>query len=118
MTTVLLDQQGYVQLPYDPQRPTGFTVPAGIKLVRAGTEIIVGNPCNVWVQTGGQGSTQLCVTDDGVLLHAEGRTAQRHDDLRAKSVIYGPAAPSVFAPPADFKKLDPARNGPLPRTPG
>ena len=118
MTVVLLDQQGYVELPYDPRRPTGFTVPADLPLTRAGTEIIVGNPCNVWVQKSDQGGTQLCVTDDGVLLHAEGRTSAHHDDLRATSVIYGPAAPSKFAPPADFKKLNPPRSTAQKRAPG
>lgn len=118
MTVVLLDQQGYVELPYDPRRPTGFTVPADLPLARAGTEIIVGNPCNVWVQKSDQDSTLLCVTDDGVLLHAEGRTSALHDDLRATSVIYGPAAPSAFVPPADFKKLTTPRGTAAARAPG
>ena len=118
MTLVLLDQRGYVQLPYDPQRPTGLTVPAGLPLTRAGTEIVVGNPCNVWVQKSDQGSTQLCVNDDGVLLHAEGRVSALHDDLRATSVIYGPQPPGAFTAPADFKKLDPPRSAAAARTPG
>ena len=46
MTVVLLDQHGYVEMPYDPARPTGFTVPPGIALTRAGTEIIVGKWIN------------------------------------------------------------------------
>lgn len=105
MTVVLLDQHGYVELPYDPSRLTGFTVPPGIELKRAGTEVVVGNPCADWVEKTEQGSTLLCVTDDGVLLHSQGRTSQRGGELIATSMTYGPPGPTVFVPPADFQKL-------------
>jgi hypothetical protein len=118
MTVVLLDEHGYVQLPYDPKKPTGFTVPSGIALKRAGTEVIVGNACNVWVQKDDDNSTQLCVTDDGVLLHAENRTPARIDTLKATSVIYGPVPSSALVPPADFQKLPAPHSAKGARAPG
>jgi hypothetical protein len=115
MSLVLLDQRGYVETPYDPQRPTGFTVPPGIALVRGRNDVVAGNPCTLWHAKGDQGGGSLCVTDDGVVLRAQGYDEQHRGDLEATSIIYGPQPASVFAPPADFRKLD---LSPRPAAPG
>ncbi|MEJ0019271.1 MAG: hypothetical protein WDN25_22490 [Acetobacteraceae bacterium] len=122
MMMVLLDERGYVEVPFDPQRPTGFTVPPDLALVRGRNEIIVGNPCTLWYAKRGEGGGSLCVTDDGVLLRADGYGEQRRGNLVATSVVYGPQPASVFAPPAGFRKLDitrrPAPASPDARKPG
>ncbi len=109
MTIVLLDQNGYVEMPYDPARPTGFTVPTDLGLGRVGSEVIAGYPCSIWQTKVGQGNRALCITDDGVLLRSQDNGAQHHDDLEATMVVYGPQPATVFAPPSGFKKLDMAR---------
>jgi hypothetical protein len=106
MTLVLLDQQGYIELPYDAQRLTGFTVPPGLALVRGDSVIVSGNACTLWHAKFNQGNGNLCVTDDGVLLRAQGYDVNHRGDLEATSIIYGPQPASVFAPPADFRKLE------------
>jgi hypothetical protein len=106
MTLVLLDQRGYVELSYDAQRLTGFTVPPGLALVAGDSVIVSGNACTLWHAKFNQGNGNLCVTDHGVLLRAQGYDVNHCGDLEATSIIYGPQPASVFAPPPDFRKLE------------
>lgn len=106
MMMVLLDQHGYVEGPFDPKRQTGFTVPADLPLLRGESDIVAGNPCTLWNAKIGYGSSALCVTDDGVVLSAQGNRQDHVGDLTATSVIYGPQPATVFDPPPDFRKLD------------
>ena len=106
---VLLDQQGYVETPHDPNRQIGFTVPSNVPLVRGSNDVVAGDTCTLWHARLGAGDGALCVTDDGVLLKAEGFDDNHAGDLVATSVIYGPVSESEFAPPSGFRKLDIAR---------
>jgi len=103
---VLLDQRGYVETPYDPNRQTGFTVPSNVPLVRGRNDVVAGYTCTLWHAKIGAGDGSLCVTDDGVLLKAEAFNDIHAGDLVATSVIYGPVPEDVFAPPPTFRKLE------------
>lgn len=105
-TMVLLDEHGYVETPYDPNRQTGFTVPANIPLMRGNGDVVAGYPCTLWHAKVTAGEGVVCVTEDGVLLQANGFNDNHNGDLTATSVVYGPVPESVFAPPTGFRKLD------------
>jgi hypothetical protein len=105
-TMVLLDEHGYVQTPYDPSRPTGFTVPANVPLVRGNGDVVAGYPCTLWHAKVTAGDGVVCVTEDGVLLEANSFNDNRAGDMTATSVVYGPVPESVFAPPDGFRKLE------------
>lgn len=90
----------------DPAMVPGFVLPAGAKAVRAGTDTVAGLGCAVWRLNGPRGSGTACVTDDGVVLRADGRAEHGSGRLEAVSVTYAPQPAALFAPPAGFARMD------------
>jgi hypothetical protein len=80
--------------------------------------IVAGNSCTQWHAKTNEGSGNLRVTDDGVVLRARDCDQEHRSDLEATSIIYGPRPASVFTPPEDFRKLDIAPLQGKPADPG
>jgi hypothetical protein len=106
MILVMTQQHAYMDLPYDPRRV--LTLEAnGTTFTRLGQDTVAGIGCTVYDAKRPDHSGQVCLSDDGVLLRAKSdNPAQASGGLEAISVAYGPQPASLFAPPADFQKID------------
>jgi hypothetical protein len=106
MAMLIGPRQVMVETKLDPALIPGFVLPAGAKAVRAGTDTVAGLGCAVWRMSGPRGSGTACVTDDGVVLRADGSAEHGSGDLEAVSVTYAPQPAALFAPPAGFARMD------------
>ena len=62
---------------------------------------VAGRACTLWDVRSGRDSATSCLTADGVLLRAEGRTGDAAGStLEAVRVQDGPQPPALFHPPA------------------
>lgn len=104
MTMVLITQQSYLQVPFDPQHAPGLDIPAGVTMTRSGTDRIAGTPCTLWDMRGQQGSGTACIAGDGLLLRVSGLSGGAAA-LEAVSVSYGAQPASLFALPAGLHPL-------------
>ena len=83
-----------------------YLLDPGMQFTRAGSAIVAGLPCTEWRVRSPRGAGTGCVTADGVLLRFNGTDARgRQGSLVATEVRYGPLAPSLFVPPADFHQM-------------
>ncbi|MEO9188920.1 MAG: hypothetical protein ABI224_02795 [Acetobacteraceae bacterium] len=106
MEMLIGSRQMVLETKLDPTLVPGFVLPTGAKAVRAGTDTVAGLGCTVWRLTGPRGSGAACITEDGVVLRAEGKAERGSGRLEAVSVTYAPQAASLFAPPAGFARMD------------
>lgn len=82
-----------------PQKDARFT--------RLGTAIVDGIACTNWRVVAQQGNGTGCVTDDGVILRAEGNDAKGETgSVLATNVAFGPSSPEMFQPPPGAHRLD------------
>lgn len=75
----------------------------GSAFTREDTDSVAGLACTDWQTTDSAGAPTLaCITADGVLLRARsgGRTL-----VEAVSVRYAPQDPTLFQPPADYRRV-------------
>ncbi len=106
MEMLIGSRQVMLETKLDPALVPGFVLPAGAKAVRAGSDTVAGLGCAVWRLTGPQGSGTACVTDDGVVLRADGRAERGSGRLEAMSVTYATQPASLFAAPPGFARMD------------
>jgi hypothetical protein len=106
-TVVMVREHIYFQTPLDPEMAAGFILNADMKFARGGTETIAGQRCTDWDVQSSQATGTVCVTDDGVLLLGRGKDKEGGGGgLQATEVSYNPQPPSLFIPPADFRKIE------------
>lgn len=110
MTVVFAAQHGYVDLPLDPNRVPGLSIPPGTQLTRIGSATVAGLDCTVWRVRGPGDAGTACITADGLVLRAQGH-GQEHGmsgngTLSAVKVRYGPLPAALFAPPVGFRRID------------
>jgi hypothetical protein len=110
MTMVMVQQHMYMDVPYDPKRVMAFDNPEGT-FTRRGTETVAGYSCTVYDAQTPQHRGQVCVTSDGVLLHARREDPNEHGELTAISVTYGAQPPDLFMPPPGFQQFDASHMG-------
>ncbi len=107
MEMLILPRRVVLEAALDPSLVPGFAIPPGATASRSGTDSVDGHECTVWKLTGPQGAGEACVTQDGLVLRAEGNAArQGAGRLEATSVTYAPQPPSLFAPPPGFQRMD------------
>lgn len=111
MDVVMPAQQIYIQLPYDPRAIMKFE-DKDAKFTPHGSETVAGLHCTVYQVRSRGGSGQICLTDDGVMLQAEGQGSHPNGSLEAVQVRYAAQPASLFAPPPGFRKLEPAQRPP------
>ena len=63
----------YVDLPLGRDRRAAMLFSDRLNFTRRGTSRLVGLACNQWDVQGGRDSARACITEDGVILRAEGR---------------------------------------------
>ena len=110
MIVVFAQQHGYVELPLDPNSIPGLSIPPGTKMTRVGSATVAGFGCTVWQVRGPGDAGTACITEDGLVLQAQGH-GQEHGlsgngTLRAVMVRYGPQPAALFEPPAGFTRID------------
>ena len=99
MRTVQIAQQAVIEMAA-PEGATGMADSAAAGAVRRGTDTVAGLTCTQWDITDAAGqATRVCLTEDGVLLHAQlgDRTL-----LEAVTVQYGAIDPDVFQIPDGY----------------
>ncbi len=96
----------YSRLPGRGRDLEDYLLDPAMRFSRAGSAIVAGLACTEWRVTAPRGTGTGCVTADGVLLRFAGTdNRDRQGSLVASAVQYGPLAPSLFVPPADFHAL-------------
>ncbi len=106
MLMVMASQHAYMEIPYDPRRVMAFDDKSAT-FTRLGSDTVAGIGCTVYDTKRQEHSGQVCLSDDGLMLRAKSDSpGQPGGTLEATHVAYGPLAPSLFAPPADFQKMD------------
>ena len=110
VTVVFTAQRGYFDIPLDPARFPGLTVPPGTTMTRIGTATVAGLGCTDWQVQGVQEQGTACITGDGLVLRAKGRGKgpdfHGSGSLHAVQVHYGPQPAGLFVPPAGFRRID------------
>ncbi|HVY14478.1 MAG TPA: DUF4412 domain-containing protein [Rhodopila sp.] len=110
MTMIMLQQHMYMEMPYDQSKVMNFST-ENAKFQRKGMKTIAGLSCTEYDVQSPRHNGTACLTDDGVLLQAEGQDANHDGSMEATVVSYGPIPDNAFAPPPDFQKMDMARMG-------
>jgi hypothetical protein len=105
MIIVMAPQRMYMEMPYDAKQVMSFDN-KDATFTRRGTDNVAGIRCTVFDGKSQEHSGQVCVSDDGVMLRAKSDPGSPGGSLEATSVTYGPQSASLFAPPADFQKMD------------
>jgi hypothetical protein len=83
-----------------------LSLPSTARFTKGGTATVAGLPCTKWRYRDGQDDGEACLTDDGVMLRAEGRMRGNQGGLEATTVRYGAVAAAQFEPPAGYQRLD------------
>lgn len=102
---VIEARRSYFEMPVDPDRVIGLAVNGG-SYAKRGADTVAKVRCTVWDVTSSTGTATVCVTDDGVLLRANGESEGRGSGaMEARSVVYGKQPAALFDPPPGFQKL-------------
>ncbi len=109
---VVMDAQRMVmELPAGAGGPGGMQIPtapgANARFTREGTETIAGLQCTNWRYAEGNRSGRACVTNDGVLLRANGGDgAGNAGGITATEVRFGPQDPARFRAPPGYQTMN------------
>ena len=95
----------YAELPvgrYDPER----TVLRGATYTSVGEARVAGLGCMQWRAVSAEGEARACITDHGVILRGEARSARRGalGAIVARRVVFGVLPAETFEVPADYQK--------------
>jgi hypothetical protein len=117
---VIESKHSYFEMPVDPERVMGLAVNEG-SFTKRGADTVAKVRCTVWDVKSRTGTATVCVTDDGVLLRANGASEGRGSGaMEALSVVYGKQPAGLFDPPPGFQKLEmlhPPTGMPMPGSP-
>jgi hypothetical protein len=109
MFLVMDSQKAYMEMdPTDSGGPQQFMLNSSMQFQRDGEDEVAGLPCTVWSVQAKQGSGLACITGDGVILRAQGISADgsKTGGLEATAVSYATQPDSLFAPPSGYARLD------------
>jgi hypothetical protein len=90
--------------------PAGQAMAASIasaeaRFRREGTATVAGLRCTVWSIQDREGEGRSCITEDGVMLRAEGSRQGRRGGMEATQVTFGPQDPARFQRPQGFQTM-------------
>jgi len=77
-------------------------VPEGATFARRGPARVADTPCTEWTMTVPQGTSTVCLTEDGVLLRSLDGTGDEAFRMEAVRVLYDPPA-DLFAVPPGYR---------------
>jgi len=110
----------FVELPLARDKRAMLLFSDRLAFARRGRARVAGHDCAIWDVRAGADAATACITADGVLLRAQGRTGDLSgDELQATRVDYALQPAALFQLPADFRPLAlPDLLRPLGRPPG
>lgn len=111
---MVVDQmQTFMEMPFDARMGAGLLLNDKMAFSRHGMEKVAGLLCTLWDVTSGATHARLCITADGVILHAEGSDPKRGEGrLDAVSVSYTAQPASLFVPPAGYHRIEMPKRAP------
>lgn len=84
---------------------------------REGTATIAGLPCTIWFVQDGPSQGRSCITDEGVMLRAEGTHHGQSGGMEATQVSFAPQDPARFQRPPGYQSLQGMPGMPMPGLP-
>ncbi|HUN40963.1 MAG TPA: DUF4412 domain-containing protein [Acetobacteraceae bacterium] len=106
MLLVMEPQHVYVEVAYDPNRIMTFDA-TDATFRRIGHDTVAGLGCTVYNVARQGRESQVCLTDDGVMLRANSENpGQANGGMEAVSVTYAPQPASLFVPPPGYQQMD------------
>ncbi len=104
---VLPRQKTVMRIPLS-ATPIGAMLPENAAgFVHGGSDTVAGHRCDLWSLHNAQGDASVCLTADGVVLRAQGKSAQGGSGgVIANVVTYGPIPRALLEPPADFARIN------------
>jgi len=72
---------------------------------REGSATVAGHGCTIWAYQDGGNQGRACVTQDGVMLRAEGSAQGRAGGMEATQVAFGPQDPARFQRPQGYQTM-------------
>jgi hypothetical protein len=78
---------------------------ADARFRREGTATVAGLRCTVWSIQDREGEGRSCITEDGVMLRAEGAHQGRRGGMEATQVSFGPQDPARFQRPQGYQTM-------------
>jgi hypothetical protein len=111
---MVVDQmRTFMEMPFDARTGAALMLSDKMAFSRHGMEKVAGLLCTSWDVTSGQTHARLCITADGVILHAEGSDPKRGEGrLDAVSVSYTAQPANLFVPPAGYHKIEMPKRAP------
>jgi hypothetical protein len=85
---------------------------------REGTATVAGLRCTIWAVQDGDNRGRTCVTDDGVVLRAEGSSQGRSGGMEATQVTFAPQDPARFQRPQGYQTMQMPQGMPPGAMPG
>lgn len=70
-----------------------------------GTATVAGLPCTIWAVQDGPSQGRSCITEDGVMLRAEGAHQGQAGGMEAIAVSFAPQDPARFQRPPGYQSL-------------
>jgi hypothetical protein len=102
-------QRAYFELPIRGGDPQSLLAGTDVRFTRRGPGRVAGLACTEWAVKSRKLDGVGCVTDDGVVLQAQGTFNGEPGEAVATSVSYGNAGPSLSPPPDFFRLAAPSR---------
>lgn len=100
------------------QAMTARIASAEARFRREGTATVAGLRCTVWSIQDREGEGRSCITEDGVMLRAEGAHQGRRGGMEATEVRFGPQDPARFQRPQGYQTMQMPRGMPPGLIPG
>ena len=97
--------KSYVDMPADQFVMPQLAIPDDASFTRIGSSRIAGAVCTRWQVQSREAQGTVCLTDDGVLLAADGTRSGRHGSLEATKLERVRLADATFLPPADYRRI-------------
>ncbi len=104
-SVVFAAQSAILELPLRGGDPQTLLAGADARFTRRGTGHVLGMECTEWAMQARRVDATGCVTQDGVVLRAEGSWNGQPGRATALSVERGPVPDAAFVPPANFFRL-------------
>ena len=96
----------FVDLPIARDRRATLLLSDGLGYARRGQARVAGYECTVWDVRSGADTATACITADGVLLRAQGKSGDlAGSELLATKVDYAIQPAALFQLPADYRSL-------------
>jgi len=95
-----------IDLPLERDKRAAMLFNNRLSFTRRGTSQFAGHRCTLWDVRGGNDTARACITDDGVILRAEGTGGGvSGSSLEATRVDYQPQSAALFQAPANTGSL-------------